>query len=321
MTGVLAGVRVLDQGSFITGPACAALLADLGADVIKVEPPQQGDPFRHGAGEALYSPHFQAYNRSKRSIALDVRQQADREVFDDLVRRADVYIQNFRPGAAEAMGVGAERLRALNPRLVYCSINGFGSSGPAVHRPAYDAIGQAMGGLLHLMTDPDNPRPMGPALADALTGFYAAYGVLGALLERARTGNGKLFEVSMMNAIAHFNIDAFTQFFATGQKFGPFTRPAGSQVFVLRCRDGRSIALHLSLPEKFWTGLIAATGRPELFSDPKWTHRPTRVQEHEQLRAILAEGIQGTYAGGVAGAAGAARCALCPGVPAVRGAR
>jgi len=129
MIKTLAGIRVVEQGTFITGPAASMLLGDLGADVIKVEVPATGDPFR-AFKNGLYSPHFQTYNRNKRSIALDTKSVPDREVFDRLVESADVYIQNFRPGVADKLGVGEKRLRALNPRLVYCSISGFGPSGP-----------------------------------------------------------------------------------------------------------------------------------------------------------------------------------------------
>src|SRR6201985_160368 len=129
MIKVLEGVRVVEMGTFITGPAAAMYLADMGADVIKVERPKTGDPFRAFQG-GLYSPHYQTYNRNKRSIALDTKDAADRDVLDALIEDADVYIQNFRPGVADKLGVGAARLRALNPRLVYCSISGFGPSGP-----------------------------------------------------------------------------------------------------------------------------------------------------------------------------------------------
>ena len=129
MIKVLQGVKVVEQGTFITGPAAGMLLGDLGADVIKVEVPETGDPFRAFKG-GLYSPHFQTYNRNKRSITLDTKDAADRAVFDALIADADVYIQNFRPGVADKLGVGEERLRALNPRLVYCSISGFGATGP-----------------------------------------------------------------------------------------------------------------------------------------------------------------------------------------------
>jgi len=131
MSQVLAGVKVVEQGTFITGPAAGMLLGDLGADVVKVEVPVTGDPFRAFKG-GLYSPHYQTYNRNKRSIALDTKQPADQAVMDELIAGADVYIQNFRPGVADKLGVGEKRLRALNPRLIYCSISGFGPSGPAM---------------------------------------------------------------------------------------------------------------------------------------------------------------------------------------------
>src|SRR5580765_4961529 len=150
MTKVLTGVRVIEMGTFITGPAAAMFLADLGADVIKVERPGTGDPFRAFKG-GLYSPHFQTYNRNKRSIALDTKSAADRDTFDALINEADVYIQNFRPGVADKLGAGAARLRALNPKLVYVSISGFGATGPAANRPAYDTVAQAASGFLKLL--------------------------------------------------------------------------------------------------------------------------------------------------------------------------
>src|SRR6266850_4966768 len=128
MGGVLSGIRVVEQGTFITGPCVGMMLADLGADVVKIESPE-GDPYRSYQGDQ-YSPHFQAYNRNKRSIAVDLKSPADRSLFEGLVREADVYIQNFRPGTAERLGAGVQRLLQINPRLVYCSISGFGASGP-----------------------------------------------------------------------------------------------------------------------------------------------------------------------------------------------
>ena len=183
MPQVLQGLRVLEQGTFITGPAAGMLLGDLGADVVKIEQPGSGDPFRAFKG-GLYSPHFQTYNRNKRSITIDAESPTDRELMVELVRNADVYIQNFRPGVAEKLGMGEKRLRALNPRLIYCSISGFGPDGPAAHRPSYDTVAQAASGYLNLLVNPGNPRVVGPAIADAVTGFYAAYGILGALFER-----------------------------------------------------------------------------------------------------------------------------------------
>jgi len=288
MGNVLDGIRVIEQGTFITGPAAGMLLADLGADVIKVEQPRTGDPFRAFKG-GLYSPHYQTYNRNKRSIELDARDPADAQVFDSLIQSADVYIQNFRPGTAERLGAGEARLRNLNPGLVYCAISGFGQTGPAAGRPAYDTVAQAASGFLNLLVNPANPRVVGPAIADALTGFYAAYGILGALVERARSGRGKRVEVSMLEAMCHFNLDAFTHYLSEGEIMGPYSRPRVSQSYTLRCADGKWIALHMSSPEKFWRGLAAAIERPGIFDDARFATREGRIAHQEQLIELLGE--------------------------------
>jgi len=288
MGNVLDGIRVIEQGTFITGPAAGMLLADLGADVIKVEQPRTGDPFRAFKG-GVYSPHYQTYNRNKRSIELDARDPADAQVFDSLIQSADVYIQNFRPGTAERLGAGEARLRDLNPGLVYCAISGFGQTGPAAGRPAYDTVAQAASGFLNLLVNPANPRVVGPAIADALTGFYAAYGILGALVERARSGRGKRVEVSMLEAMCHFNLDAFTHYLSEGEIMGPYSRPRVSQSYTLRCADGKWIALHMSSPEKFWRGLAAAIERPGLFDDARFATREGRIAHQEQLIELLGE--------------------------------
>ena len=285
-TAVLAGVRVLEQGTFITGPACGMLLADLGADVIKVEQPGTGDPFRAFKG-GLYSPHFQTYNRNKRSITLNTKQAADREKLHELAKTADVYIQNFRPGVAEELGVGEKELREINPRLIYCSISGFGPTGPAASRPSYDTVAQAASGYLKLLVNPANPRVVGPAIADAVTGFYAAYGVLGALFERSRTGVGRKVEVSMLEAMAHWNLDAFTHYYSAGEVMGPFSRPRVSQSYVLECKGGDWIALHMSSPEKFWQGLAQAIDQPDMFKDPRFATREARIDHQEDIIELL----------------------------------
>ena len=286
MSKVLEGITVLEQGTFITGPAAGMLLADLGANVIKIEQPETGDPFRAFKG-GLYSPHFQTYNRNKRSITLNTKQADDARIFDSLVQEADVYIQNFRPGAAERLGAGEHRLRELNPRLIYCAISGFGQTGPAAGRPAYDTVAQAASGFLNLLINPENPRVVGPAIADALTGFYAAYGILGALVERSRTGVGRSVEVSMLEAMCHFNLDAFTHYFAEGDVMGPYSRPSVSQSYTLKCSDGKWVALHMSSPEKFWRGLAEAIERPEIFQDERFATREARIGNQDQLIKVL----------------------------------
>lgn len=286
MIKVLDGVRVLEHGTFITGPAAGMLLADLGADVVKVELPGTGDPFRAFKG-GLYSPHYQTVNRNKRSVTLNTKQPADLEKFDALVKDADVYLQNFRPGFAEQIGAGFERLHALNPRLVYCAISGFGATGPAAQRPAYDSVAQAAAGFLGLLVNPGNPRVTGPAIADLVTGFYAAYGILGALYEREKRGTARKVELSMFEAMTHFNLDAFQHLFSANEVMGPFSRPSVSQSYVLECRDGLWIALHMSSPEKFWQGLADAMERPDIFRDPRFASRQGRIDHQEELIEVL----------------------------------
>jgi len=305
MAKVLAGVRVVEHGTFITGPAAAMLLADLGADVIKVEQPA-GDPFRTFRG-GTYSPHYQTYNRNKKSVTLDTREKVDLAHFDRLIIDADVYIQNFRPGVAEKLGVGESRLRDLNPRLIYCAISGFGADGPAAARPSFDTVAQAASGFLRLLVNPASPRVVGPALADSLTGFYAAYGILGALYERERRDaalterepdksatarpsggvRGRRVEVSMFEAMTHFNLDAFTHLFSEGEVMGPFSRPSVSQSYVLPCADGKWIALHMSSPAKFWVNLAQAIEKPDMFDDARFATREGRIANHESLIELL----------------------------------
>jgi crotonobetainyl-CoA:carnitine CoA-transferase CaiB-like acyl-CoA transferase len=281
----LSGLRVIELGTFITGPCAGMMLADLGADVIKIESPE-GDPYRSYQG-GHYSPHFQAYNRNKRSLVLDLKSSGDKEVLDQLVREADVFIQNFRPGTVERLGAGVERLRAMNPRLVYCSISGFGATGPYVERPSYDSVAQALSGFLSVVVDPANPQFLGPALADAITGIYAAYGVLGALVRQARRGEGALVEVSMLEAMAHFAVEPFAAFFALGVAPRSSDRPRLAQAYILKAADGRLIAIHLSSLEKFWTGLIEALEDPALAADPRFSTRLARIENHSALRTEL----------------------------------
>lgn len=287
MAKPLNNITVLEMGTFITGPAAGMLLADLGATVIKIEQPKVGDPFRAFRG-ALYSPHFQTYNRNKKSITLDTRLPEDLAVFDALLADADVFIQNFRPGVADKIGVSASRLQTLNPRLIYASISGFGNEGPDRDRPAFDTVAQAVSGFLRLLVNPVHRRVVGPALADSLTGFYAAYGVLAALYERERTGKGRLVETSMFESMAHFNLDDFTHYFSDNQIMGPYSRPNVSQSYVFECADGAWIALHMSSPPKFWENLATAVGQPDMLSLPMFESREARIANYENVIGFLA---------------------------------
>ncbi len=286
MTKILKDIRVVEMGTYITGPAAGMHLADLGADVIKVERPESGDPFRAFKG-GLYSPHFQTYNRNKRSIALDTSKPGDRAVFQELIATADIFIQNFRPGVAERLGAGADELQRINPGLVYCAITGFGQTGPSRDRPAYDTVAQAASAYLRLLTPPASPRVIGPAIADAVTGHYAALGIVAALLERTKTGKGRRLDISMLEAMCHFNLDSFTHYFSVGEVMGPLSRPKVSQSYTFECRDGKWVAIHLSSPQKFWEGLVASVEKPELLTDERFAQRLDRINHQQELIDIL----------------------------------
>jgi len=286
MVKILKDIRVVELGTYITGPAAGMHLADLGADVIKVERPGTGDPFRAFKG-GLYSPHYQTYNRNKRSIALDTKDPDDLAVFHDLIATADVFIQNFRPGVAEKLGAGEEDLRRIRPDLIYCAISGFGTSGPSRDRPAYDTVAQAASGYLRLLTPPDNPRVIGPAIADSVTGQYAAMACLAALMERSKTGKGRRIDISMLEAMAHFNLDSFTHYYSVGEVMGPLSRPVVSQSYTFECADGKWVAIHMSSPAKFWEGMLDATGQAQLKADPRFAERLERIKHQDDLIEIL----------------------------------
>lgn len=286
MTGALSGLKVIDHGTFITGSFATMLLADFGAEVIKVERKGTGDPYRSFRGE-LYAPHFQANNRSKQSIAVDMNDPEDREILYRLIESADVYVQNFRPGVADRLGLSADELQGRNKRLIHCSISGFGPDGPLAARPAYDTVAQGMSGFLSMYVGTDNPRIVGPAIADSLTGLYAAYGILAAVAGRERTGRAARIELSMLEVVMHFASEPFANYFATGTPWGPYDRARISQSYALECADGLLIALHLSSPEKFWTELLAVIERPELNTDPRFDTRMKRVDNQEELIEVL----------------------------------
>jgi formyl-CoA transferase len=287
MAGPLAGIQVVELSTMITAPLAGVMLADMGAEVIKVENPEGGDPYRHYRG-GQYSPHFCAYNRNKRSVALDLRSEAGKAALEALLRRADVLIENFRPGVLDRLGFGKERLQAINPRLVHCSITGFGPDGPYRDRPAYDAVAQALSGLTSLQVSPEDPRIAGPTIADNSTGLYAAFGIMAALMERERTGRARHVAVNMMEAALAFAPDAFGYLTQLGMVSDPYLRARTSQSYAFTCADGAMIAVHLSLHQKFWEAFLSVAGRPGLADDPRFRTRADRIENYEDLRKLLA---------------------------------
>jgi crotonobetainyl-CoA:carnitine CoA-transferase CaiB-like acyl-CoA transferase len=286
MNSPLAGIRVLEAASFISGPSASRLLGDLGAEVIKIEKPGEGDPLRAWGG-GLYSPWFIAHNCGKRSLTLRLGTLGANEILGRLIPQMDVLLENFRPGVADRIGIGYERMRALAPRLVYCSISGAGGSGPYVARPFFDTVGQSLSGLLGLLMSSTDPRPLGPALADTVTGLFAAYGVLAALQERHRTGNGQRVETSVLEACLSLLAEPFSVVMNSGLVPDGASRRQAAQVYVLPCADGRLLALHLSSAAKYWRALLRAIGRDDLDRDPRFATRSDRIRNYEQIRAEL----------------------------------
>ena len=286
MNGALEGIRVIELGSYVTGPFASLLLADLGAEVIKVERLGQGDPFR-GWGEKLYSATFCSLNRNKKSMTLNILCDEGTEIFLKLAAGSDIVIENFRPGTLERKGLGYEAVRALNPKIIYCSISGFGQKGPYRDLPGYDTIGQAMSGLLSLLTDPEKPQGMGISFSDHLTGMYACYGVLAALVNRMITGEGQRVETSLLRASVSFVSENAARYFETGvvPRRAYRTRTAG--VFAFVDQGGLPFVIHLSSPEKFWRGLLETVGKTEWADDVRFRNRKERVENHDLLSDLL----------------------------------
>ncbi|AZY48167.1 CaiB/BaiF CoA transferase family protein [Bordetella avium] len=288
MKTALNDILVIELGTVLTAPLAGMMLADMGARVIKVEHPDGGDPFRRHAGK-LYSPHFAAYNRNKESIQLDLQTDQGKADLAKLISRADVLLDNYRSGVMQRLSFDEARLKALNPRLIQCSITGFGASGPYRDRPCYDAVAVALSGIAAQIVNPEQPALSGPSLSDNITGMYAAYGILGALHNRDRTGEGARVEVNMLEASVAFSPEGFAQYTGLGLVPNPLSRVAISQSYVFRCADGRLVSVHLSSVEKFWQGFVKAIERDHLLTDPRFQTPVSRTRHYLELAAIAGE--------------------------------
>jgi crotonobetainyl-CoA:carnitine CoA-transferase CaiB-like acyl-CoA transferase len=289
--GALDGIKIFEFASYVSGPYAGMLLSDLGAEVVKVETPDGGDPFRMW-GKTDYNGTFGSMNRNKKSVTLDLKTEAGRAAARKLALDADVIIENMRAGALERFGLGYEALAADNPRLVYCSITGFGSDGPYRDRPGYDTVGQAVSGLLSVLTDRMAPQPMGVSLSDHLAGAFAAYGVLAALMARTTTGRGQKVETSLLQATLSFLGENAATFFEDGNVPSRESRCWRAQVFTFTAGDSLPFAVHLSSPEKFWRGLLVAIDREALATDDRFRTRELRVKNYDALCAELAATFQ-----------------------------
>jgi crotonobetainyl-CoA:carnitine CoA-transferase CaiB-like acyl-CoA transferase len=285
---ILTDVTVIECATFVTGPYATALLADLGARVIKIESPPEGDPYRYFAPDPHYSFNFAHLNRNKQSIVLDLKVPEGKKVCLELIDKADVFVENFRPGTADKLGLGYDALQALNTRLVYCSISAFGRSGPYVDKPGFDTLGQAMSGLLSLLSDADDPKVMGMAVSDYVTGLSAAYGILGALLAREKTGAGTRVETSLLQATLSFIGETAAGYMRTGNVPNRMARVKNAHAFAFVCKDKLPLAVHCSVPEKFWLALLKAIDRMDIAADERFNIRDNRRQNYEQLEKVLA---------------------------------
>jgi crotonobetainyl-CoA:carnitine CoA-transferase CaiB-like acyl-CoA transferase len=289
----LSGIKILDMTRVLAGPFCTMLLADFGAEVIKVETPQ-GDPARVAgiAGEGE-NPFFVNINRNKRSIALDLRTEGGKAVIRRLVARADVLVENYRPGVMARMGLGREALQDINPRLIYAAVSGFGKTGPYSHRPAFDFIAQAVSGFMSLNGSEDtDPLRVGIPISDTIAGLYAAFGILAALHRREQgAGRGEEVQVAMVDSLISMFSFASGAYFATGEQ-PPRTgndhmvvAPYG----VFHASDG-PLAIAPST-EKNWLNLCRALDMEDVRQDPRFATNRDRIRHRRDINRIVAERI------------------------------
>ena len=293
--GALTGVRVLDFSHQAAGPWCTTLLGDMGADVIKIEKPGRGDSIRYADRSGRLPPeigglNFQGLNRNKRGLTIDIGTEQGVALVKRLATKADVVVENFRPGVMDRHQIGYEHLHAVNPRIVYCSITAFGPRGPLAQKPGMDLIIQATGGLMgHTGEEGGPPIKSAPPVADINTGIYAAYGVCGALFERERSGEGQHVEVAMLDAVLSLFADNAANVLTEGTQFGKFGSghpdlvpyqafPASDGYFIVAC-----------LTNAFYKRLASALGRDDLLNDPRFATNPSRVQHREQVVGVLSK--------------------------------
>jgi len=290
MPGPLSGFRILDVTQMVSGPMATMVLADQGADVIKVEPPGTGDLTRAFAGRRRgMSPTFAIVNRNKRSVVIDLKQARGVEVLKRLLARADLFVQNFRPGTADRIGIGEAALRAVKPELIYVSISGFGETGPYAHKRTYDPVIQALSGLASIQCDATTRRPrmLRVIVPDKVTALTAAQAMTAALLARERTGAGQHVRLAMLDAVVAFMWpESMAGYTFVGPEKG-ITRPANTRDLVFQTADGYITCGAVSDSE--WAGLCRALERPEWLEDQRFTNPAGRVKYADARLELTAE--------------------------------
>ncbi|MFN2182274.1 MAG: CaiB/BaiF CoA transferase family protein [Candidatus Promineifilaceae bacterium] len=295
MTSSLAGLRVLDLTRVLVGPYTTMILADLGAEVIKVEFPGIGDDARHYPphvnGESAY---FMSLNRNKRSMTLNLKSEAGKLVFLDLVQKVDVLVENFRPGTMERLGIGYETLKEHNSGLIYAAASGFGQTGPYSGRPAYDGVVQAMGGIMSITGQPGGePTRVGTSIGDIAAGLFAAVGILAAVIHRERTGEGQLVDVAMLDCQVALLENAIARYAAAGEIPGPIgnRHPSITPFEPFATSDGKLMVAAGN--NVLWKKLCQALGSPDLAEDPRFETNSARTENYEALRPLIAEPMAG----------------------------
>lgn len=288
--GALAGIRVLDLTQIMAGPFCTRLLADMGADVIKIERPPDGDDARRmgmTSRQGNESLSFIAMNRNKWGMAVDLQRPEGRQILRELIETADVLVENFRPGTMARLGFSWADVSAYRPELVYCSISGFGQTGPISYQGGFDLVAQAMAGIITVTGTPDQPAKAGVPLSDLNAGLMASHAILAALLHRWRTGRGQWIDTSLLEGALAYTIWESVEYWATGvPPVGLGTRHRNSapyQTFVTR--DGR-VAVGAA-NQRNWERLVRVLGRPELLEDPRFVDNAARLRYIADLEGIL----------------------------------
>src|SRR5258707_2989586 len=291
--GPLSGITVVDLSRILAGPYCTLLMAELGARVIKVEPPEKGDDARHyGPFLAGKSSYFMSVNRGKQSIALDLKDTADKRIFAALLERADVLVENFRPGTMERRGYGWDSLHTAHPRLIYAAASGFGHSGPTSRDPAYDMVVQGLGGIMSITGHPDSPPTrVGTSVGDIGAGLYTAIAVNAALLHRERTREATKVDIAMFDCQLALLENAIMRFTTTREIPGPMgaRHPSITPFEAFPTADGNIIIAAGN--DGLFVKLTQALGRPDLADNPLFKSNALRNQHQEALKAEVAEGL------------------------------
>lgn len=285
----LDGVVVLDLSRVLAGPYASMLLADFGADVIKIEMPGRGDDSRaYGPFVGKESAYFMSLNRNKRSMTLNLKQPEAQEIFKKMAAKADVILENYRPGVMDGFGLGYDVLKKINPRLIYAACSGFGQTGPYRHRPAYDVIVQGMGGIMSITgQEGGEPTRVGASIGDITAGLFTAIGIMLALHYRDVTGEGQMVDVGMLDCQVAILENAIARYYASGQAPAPIgnRHPSITPFEAFKARDGYVIIAVGN--DRLWQEFCQLIGRPELVNDPRFITNPKRTENQKALKAIL----------------------------------